>query len=603
MPRYLLALSIGPVQEFIAAARRSRDLWFGSYLLSEVSKAAAQALQAQGAQLIFPAPAGPADLQPDSDFNAANKLLLEAETGDPAALAQQAKTAAQNRWSDLAEQTLARLRKTAASRLQVQFHVRQALWDAQVDDVLELYAAWVLLDGDYGAARRRVDALLAARKNSRDFEPAKAIDKAYGVPKSSLDGKRESVLPDETALPKWAKRRLGLNAGEQLDCPGVVKRLGHRPGDDDAARFTSSSRIALDSWLRRLVAAGVDLQPLFAPLEALIGDGLVSRAQGNGGIYGQLPYDGQLLYPARLEAQLQTLQREGQDGQAAAQRLDDLKRAIQAMGLYRQYGEPSPYVAVLLADGDRMGEQLNRLDDPGQHRRVSQALAAFAQAVPDIVRRYFGHCIYCGGDDVLALLPVDQAVACARVLHDAFADALRQPEAATPPTLSVGLAIGHLLEPRGALLDLARQAEKLAKGDHCPEALRRDALGILLEPRSGVRMALRERWDKQPDQRLGMWIRAFQNDEVPDKAAYQLRELARQLDWAPADLLEKEARRILRRKQAEHGQRRMGEEQQEQLLQALRNRCADVADGGRPAQALTALVDEWLIARRLSQAV
>lgn len=44
MPRYLLALSIGPVQEFIAAARRSRDLWFGSYLLSEVSKAAALAL-------------------------------------------------------------------------------------------------------------------------------------------------------------------------------------------------------------------------------------------------------------------------------------------------------------------------------------------------------------------------------------------------------------------------------------------------------------------------------------------------------------------------------------------------------------------------------
>jgi hypothetical protein len=31
---YLLAISVGPVQEFIVAARRTRDLWFGSYLLS-----------------------------------------------------------------------------------------------------------------------------------------------------------------------------------------------------------------------------------------------------------------------------------------------------------------------------------------------------------------------------------------------------------------------------------------------------------------------------------------------------------------------------------------------------------------------------------------
>jgi CRISPR-associated protein Cmr2 len=42
MTDYLLALSIGPVQNFIAAARRTRDLWFGSHVLSEISKAAAR---------------------------------------------------------------------------------------------------------------------------------------------------------------------------------------------------------------------------------------------------------------------------------------------------------------------------------------------------------------------------------------------------------------------------------------------------------------------------------------------------------------------------------------------------------------------------------
>jgi CRISPR-associated endoribonuclease Cas6 len=41
---YLLSISIGPVQDFIASARRSRDLWFGSWLLSQLSKAAALAI-------------------------------------------------------------------------------------------------------------------------------------------------------------------------------------------------------------------------------------------------------------------------------------------------------------------------------------------------------------------------------------------------------------------------------------------------------------------------------------------------------------------------------------------------------------------------------
>lgn len=42
--KYLMIFSIGPVQEFIATARRSRDLWYGSWMLSELSKAAAKTI-------------------------------------------------------------------------------------------------------------------------------------------------------------------------------------------------------------------------------------------------------------------------------------------------------------------------------------------------------------------------------------------------------------------------------------------------------------------------------------------------------------------------------------------------------------------------------
>jgi len=45
-PPYSRALSIGPVQTFISAARRTRDLWAGSALLSALAAAAARALLA-----------------------------------------------------------------------------------------------------------------------------------------------------------------------------------------------------------------------------------------------------------------------------------------------------------------------------------------------------------------------------------------------------------------------------------------------------------------------------------------------------------------------------------------------------------------------------
>ena len=52
--KYLIEIAVGPVQEFIASARKLRDLWFGSTLLSELSKCVAKSMQSQGCSLIFP---------------------------------------------------------------------------------------------------------------------------------------------------------------------------------------------------------------------------------------------------------------------------------------------------------------------------------------------------------------------------------------------------------------------------------------------------------------------------------------------------------------------------------------------------------------------
>ncbi len=88
---YILALSLGPVQEFIAAARKTRDLWFGSELLSRTARAAALSLHGQrGVDLVFPAPDG---LRDDAYAPVPNKIVAVVD-GDPAALAQHARDAA-----------------------------------------------------------------------------------------------------------------------------------------------------------------------------------------------------------------------------------------------------------------------------------------------------------------------------------------------------------------------------------------------------------------------------------------------------------------------------------------------------------------------------
>src|SRR5271157_2504665 len=105
VPSALLAVSLGPVQGFIAASRRTRDLWFGSHLLSEVSKTAARAIAECGGHLIFPAfDTTDARLEPSNDPTATSvsNIILATlpDAVTPAAAVRQAREAAQRRWSE-----------------------------------------------------------------------------------------------------------------------------------------------------------------------------------------------------------------------------------------------------------------------------------------------------------------------------------------------------------------------------------------------------------------------------------------------------------------------------------------------------------------------
>jgi len=136
--KYLLSISIGPVQDFIATARRSRDLWFGSWLLSELSKAVASAIGKDN--LIFPYIAAERDLEPNSDFNVVNKIL--ALVDDPTTIGEAARTKMQSRLSEIRDATFHDVLRKGSNE-----YFLEDVAIKQVEDMVEfLWAAWPLED-------------------------------------------------------------------------------------------------------------------------------------------------------------------------------------------------------------------------------------------------------------------------------------------------------------------------------------------------------------------------------------------------------------------------------------------------------------------------
>jgi CRISPR-associated protein Cmr2 len=477
---HLIAIAVGPVQEFIAAARRTRDLWFGSYLLSEISRAVAKSVEADEGELIFPASS-------DAE-NVANVILAELPSGEPRDVAAKAKHAAQKRWLQFAHEAY-----QEAARV-----IRSEVWNEQVDDVIEFYAAWVLATSDYKTDRQKLMRLLAGRKNLRDFLPAKGHDQ--GLLKSSLDGQRPTVLQKRKKFPS----QLRIREGEQLDVVGLVKRVagGSRP-------YPSVSRVAADPWVRGNSGerAFMELMNACAGLPNRVLHRLDSDRFPQ---FQAFPFEGTAVYLSRHYEWEKEIDEEDRLNLANIQ--DALK----------QLPEPSPYLAVLVADGDKIGAAISNLPDAKENRAFSRLLAAFAGEARKIVNDHNGVLVYAGGDDVLAFLPVDQCLSCARALRDKFVKLLEQykDDKGKSPTLSVGIAIGHFIENLEDLLEYGRAAEKAAKK---PD---RDGLAVHLHKRGGAPIGVRARWSDNPDHRLERFAKLMNEGIIPTKLPYELRAMA-----------------------------------------------------------------------------
>lgn len=596
MTDYVLLISVGPVQGFISAARRSRDLWTGSWLLSEMAKASAKKLHELKADLIFPAPEDPAEnLISGSNLSVGNKIqvVVKANTSDEvAAIANQAIQAAKKCFLEIATQARDALKHD---------NLRNKIWDAQIDDYVEAQAAWAKIgDGThgfgYGHACQKAASALAARKATRNFAPSllQANNAHHMLPKSSLDGMRETVLP-EGDMATRTRRKLGLSDSEQLDCAGIAKRLG-----GDAEQFTPFTRVTAHAWIETL--SDSQLSALCAAYEPLVDPKLelATRVRGNKGCYQKLPFDAQFCYQFRLEAAIRDNKNDA-EASAALHNLQGILRPI-----WQDKKHPCAYGVLLLADGDRMGELLDQAQDQATHQTITRALSAFAQAVPALVRQYSGHAIYAGGDDVLAFVPLNQSYACAKKLSESFAQALKPAATALgvdegkSPTLSVGLGIAHIMQPLGDIRALASRAEKVAKGDHVTDkSQRRNALGIALDVRGGNVTTLRLGWnDDKAQTAFAEWLQAYTDKTIPSRVAYDTRaiHLATSFTLTSGDVeLGKKIRNAEFARMLEKARTTTGEKLSAEMKSALQQRL-EINTQGTTID-LDQLADELIVAR------
>jgi CRISPR-associated protein Cmr2 len=499
-------MSLGPVQDFIAQARRTRDLWFGSHVLSVLCQKAAAAARERQAELIIPAVLEGQGAAP----GVPNKLLVLVREGEPRAVAQAAREAARvhlREWGWKVWQARSQL---------VDPEARDATRE-QLDTFLEFHAAWspFSTEAEYPEALRRAEAALAERKRLRAFVPW--ARQRGGVHKSSLDGARESVLKEGGRRGgDWERFRIGQR--EQLDAIGLLKRTGGEPG-----QFIPVPTIGLAAYT---ALAKAELAPALESLtrecERLCRRKVLTAVQAGGRAWVRdFPFDAQLLLPGRWRTHLE------EQGLPRAE-ADGFGRVF-VSPLLRALGEPFPYVACLVADGDRMGETLQALAPRGHeaHQGLSRALSGFAAEARRIIEeKHRGVLVYAGGDDVLAFVCLPDALRCAAGLHQAFSAATRGALAGTdvkPPTLSVGLGVGHVLESLGDLLSLGRRTEALAKGRD------RDGLALLARLHSSRERAWRGRWPDGPVEALEAAVTLREEGRLPLKKLQEVGMLLRRM--------------------------------------------------------------------------
>ncbi|MDL2269590.1 type III-B CRISPR-associated protein Cas10/Cmr2 [Desulfosarcina sp. OttesenSCG-928-A07] len=551
-----LHFSFGPVQDFVAQARKTRDLWAGSYLLSWLAGNAMKVVLASGGKIVSP------DVEEDglmklihdpiqkenypdavrigslpNRFTA--KIPAHIQAGD---VAHKAAQAIHGQWKLLGDAVRNYLNGKGKGVI-----IDDNTWNRQMNSFWEVQ--WVI--GEDGN-------LLNQRKNMRchlpESEPGEKCTMC-GERKEISQAKLEPLRISE--IRKWWKKNVypetisDLREEDRLCAVCLTKRLFPIVSQDvlgwkASKYFPSTGFMAALDWMEILIEKARENEQLRKTANDFIRTAsenlrdiateyhtylpfLEKKVEASGLQPVITTFDGGLFHPfvLREKSDLDFKFKGSPEKIRAA--LAQVHKGLAESG--SQKTTATPFYALLLMDGDGMGAILSR--NPEEHTEISQALSAFTQKVPAIVSAHHGWLIYAGGDDVFALLPLNKAIDCALACKTAYEEAFRCHASFLDPaicTISAAIQYAHMKTPLGPLVkDAHLLLDKVAK-----DAAGRNALACRVWKRGGPILTWFQPWDRIVDNTGGNILdatrRAFQNDsEEPDQFSsrffYKLRDI------------------------------------------------------------------------------
>ncbi len=492
MAEHIFLFAVSPVQSYIAQARKTQDLYAGSMILSHLCREAFKATGLPVERLLFPR----IDLT-SKEQSLPNRFVAIVKEEELAKLeGKDEKEKLHNLGTQTAKATEKAFKKIAYDvfwllKGSVPKKCRQEVRH-QVKCFLDIN--WLFLpyqQADYCNIYPRLERLLQGVKQVRAFQPLPEQGRKCAIcgernvkvyRKSSTDGKTECLLktklfttPEQVLVVEEESnspiRKKFLDPGEGLCAVCYMKRNAEKAfgtGYDEA--FPSTSRVALFDALDRL-------KP---PNGKSVSD-----------------YDSDQITQLALTHKHSPAQAE-QEARKYKQTRELGKAKELAAALKEQKVDFGPYYALLIFDGDLMGDWLSGkwLQDKQQlepfHRALSARLADFAQHAKNKCLTWpCGRAVYAGGDDFLGFVNIASLFDVMGKLRNLFDEKVNTPlfeesddfklnEPNRRMSFSAGVAVAYYKLPLGEVLKWARQMEREAKklpilrlSEHSFEALKK----------------------------------------------------------------------------------------------------------------------------------
>ncbi|WP_321338133.1 type III-B CRISPR-associated protein Cas10/Cmr2 [uncultured Cohaesibacter sp.] len=453
----ILHFTLGPVQGFIADARRTRDLWAGSFLLSWLAGHAMAKLREAATHdkekvIVFPM------VENDDLFQS---ILAPDRSHSPyiGSLPNRFKADVSNIPKDkspgkICEEAIIDAWGKLATKVWDQFiapveekgNETKKIWDRQTNSFWQ--TNWVI-----GSESDDDGNWLNQRKHwHNQLAPDEAGDLCRLMGNYQEISGYHRIGSQEQQKNFWAslakQKRIGplnLRKDERLCAIALIKRLfpliakdivGWQPGGDvvDIIHWPSVSYIAAVPWLKEVERLGNYAQSSYFQtaiknvIPGVMGetDTKLFGLPGN----GIFKLDGHLLHQDGIDA-WKTDDFKGQNTKEKESSRRKLLTSLATLQMTTGHAA-SEFYAVLIMDGDKIGTKIN-----DEENVVKKGLANFTGAV----KHYFapprmpsekekniasGALIYAGGDDVLALVPVDTALLAAQNLRKAYDVAFSQ---------------------------------------------------------------------------------------------------------------------------------------------------------------------------------